>query len=384
MAKSILISGRIAASPLGYGGNSWAFLQYVLGFRRLGFEVYYVEHLSPTECFDDAWKPASFLGCANTRYFRALIDRFELAGRAALLEWEGSNYLGLSHAEIAKIAPNIDLLINLSGGLRAKSILAAPRRRMYVDLDPGYTQVWHEEYGIDMNLRGHDVYVTVGLNLGKGECPFPTCGIDWQGTLPPVVTKEWTTDQAPGPAYSTVADWRGFGSMEWGGIWYRQKADEFLRLIELPRRVSAPLEICLFIDPNEPNRSELEEHGWRLASPSDHVPSPDRYRDYIFHSRGEFTVVKQGYAAGQTGWFSDRSACYLAAGRPVIMQDTGIGKYVPTGDGLFTFTDIDSAAQAIKRVESDYSHHAAAATAFARQFLDSDLVLSRLLQLAGI
>ena len=384
MAKSILVSGRIAASPLGYGGNSWAFLQYILGFRRLGFEVYYVEYLSATECFDDAWKPASFLDCANTRYFRALIDRFELAGRAGLLEWEGSNYVGLSHADIAKIAPNIDLLINLSGGLHVKSILAAPHRRMYVDLDPGYTQVWQEEYGIDMKLRDHDVYVTVGLNLGTPECPFPTCGIDWQTTLPPVVATEWTTNQPPGPAYSTVADWRGFGSIEWRGIHYGQKADEFLRLIELPRRISAPLELCLYIHPEEPGRSELEEHGWRLASPSDHVPNPDRYRDYIFHSRGEFTAVKQGYAAGRTGWFSDRSACYLTAGRPVIMQDTGIGKYVPTGDGLLTFTDIDSAAQAINRVESDYSHHAAAATAFAREFLDSDLVLSRLLQLAGI
>ncbi len=384
MAKSILISGRIAASPMGYGGNSWAFLQYILGFRRLGFEVYYVEHLSATECFDEAWKPASFLGCANTRYFRVLIDRFELTGRAGLLEWEGSSYVGLSHAEIAKIAPNIDLLINLSGGLQVKSLLAAPRRRMYIDLDPGYTQIWHEEYGVDMNLRDHDVYVTVGLNLGKPDCPFPTCGIDWQTTLPPVVITEWTTNQPPGPAYSTVADWRGFGSVEWRGICYGPKADEFLRLIELPRRVSAPLELCLFIHPDEPDRSKLEEHGWRLASPSDHVANPDRYRDYIFHSRGEFTAVKQGYAAGRTGWFSDRSACYLTAGRPVIMQDTGISRHVPTGTGLLTFESLESAVVALEEVESEYTRHATAAAVFAREFLDSGIVLGRLLRLAGI
>jgi hypothetical protein len=384
MAKSILISGRIAASPMGYGGNSWAFLQYILGFRRLGFDVYYVEHLSPTECFDDAWRPASFLDCANTRYFRALIERFELTDRAGLLEWEGSNYVGLSHAEIAKIAPNIDLLINLSGGLHVKSLLAAPRRRMYVDLDPGYTQIWQEEYGLDMNLRGHEVHVTVGLNLGKPDCPFPTCGIDWQTTLPPVVAAEWTTDQSPGPAYSTVADWRGFGSVEWHGIHYGQKADEFLRLIELPRRVSAPFELCLFIHPDEPGRFALEEHGWQLSSPSDQVANPDSYRDYIFRSRGELTAVKQGYAAGRTGWFSDRSGCYLTAGRPVIVQDTGIGRYLPTGSGLLTFDSLETAVVAVEQVESEYPRHATAAAAFAREFLDSDIVLARLLRLAGI
>jgi hypothetical protein len=172
--------------------------------------------------------------------------------------------------------------------------------------------------------------------------------------------------------------------VEWRGVWYGQKADEFLRLIDLPCRVSVPLEMCLYIHSDELDRAKLEGHGWRLVSPGHHVTTPDTYRDYIFGSRGEFTAVKQGYAAGRTGWFSDRSACYLAAGRPVIIQDTGIGAYVPTGTGLLTFTDIDSAAEAINNVESDYSRHAAAAAAFAREFLDSDLVLSRLLQLAGI
>ena len=379
-----MISGAIGSHPISGAGNSWAFLQYVLGFRNLGYEIYYVEQLNPEDCVDEAWNRAEFMQSANASYFRALMERFDLTGRVSLLESGGAGYVGLSRGEIEAIAPEIDLLINGSGRLHINSILASVRRRMYLDLDPGYTQVWQERYGIDMNLRGHDLYVTVGLNLGAPECPFPTCGINWQTTLPPVVATEWTTNQPPGPAYSTVADWRGFGSMEWRGICYRPKADEFLRLIELPRRVSAPLELCLFIHPDEPNRSELEKHGWRLASPSDHVPNPDRYRDYIFHSRGEFTAVKQGYAAGRTGWFSDRSACYLTAGRPVIMQDTGIGKYIPTGDGLLTFTDIDSAAEAIKRVESEYSRHAAAAAAFAREFLDSDLVLLRLLRLAGI
>jgi hypothetical protein len=384
MPKRIMISGAIACHPLYGGGNSWAFLQYVLGFRNLGFETYYVEELNAEDCVNDEGNPADFTSSSNVRYFRRLMDRFNLTGCAALLESKGCGYVGLPLGEIQKIAADIDLLINLSGRLHIKSVLSAVRRRMYVDLDPGYTQIWQEQYGVDMNLRDHDVHVTLGLNVGRPDCLLPTCGINWQSTLPPVVIAEWTTTLPPGDTYSTVADWRGFRPVQWRGMWYGQKADEFVRLLDLPRRVSAPLALCLDIHPDEPDRSELENHGWRLVCPRHHVTTADGYRDYIFASRGEFTVVKQGYAVGQTGWFSDRSACYLAAGRPVILQDTGFGKYLPTGSGLLTFTDVASAAEAINNVESDYSRHAAAASTFACEFLDSDVVLGRLLQLAGI
>jgi hypothetical protein len=255
---------------------------------------------------------------------------------------------------------------------------------MYIDLDPGYTQIWHERYGADMNIPHHDVYLTVGLNLGETDCPFPTCGVEWHKTLPPVVMEYWSTAEMPRNVYSTVAEWRGFSPVEWHGIWYNQKADEFKRIIDLPHRVSVPLELCLFIHPDETDRIQLEEHGWQLVSPAVHAASPDSYRDYIVRSRGEFTAVKHGYAAGRTGWFSDRSACYLAAGRPVIMQDTGLGRHVATGAGLITFNNIDSAVSAIAQVENDYDRQAAAAAAFAREYLDSNVVLPKLLQLAGL
>jgi hypothetical protein len=385
MTKRIMITGAIGRIAWGYGGPTWVDLQFILGFRRLGFDTYYVTDLRPEDCVgEDGWKPTPFAASANARYFRTVMDRFDLTDHAALLEWEGPGHVGLSRAEVEKLAPDIDLLVNPSGAFQLKSVLGAVRRRMYLDGDPGYTQIWQEQYGVDMNLRGHDVYVTVGLNLGKPDCPFSTCGLHWETTLPPVVLTEWATTAPPGAVYSTVAEWRGFKPVEWRGVWYGQKADEFRRVIELPRRVSVPLEICLSIHPDEADRATLEQHGWRLTSPRRHAATPDTYRNYIFSSRGEFTCVKQGYAAGRTGWFSDRSACYLAAGRPVIVQDTGIGSYVPTGTGLLTFIDIDSAAEAIERVERDYARHATAAAAFAREYLDSDRVLARLLQLAGL
>jgi hypothetical protein len=379
-----MIAGAIAHHPLGGGGNTWAFLQYVLGFRALGCDTYYVEHLDPKHCIDDDWKPAPFATSANARHFRSVMDRFQLADRASLLEWEGPGYVGLSQAAVERLARDTDLFVNLSGRFHLRSVLDATRRRVYFDLDPGFVQIWQEQYGVDMNLRGHDVHVTVGLNLGAPDCPVPTCGIRWHTTLPPVVLDEWTTPGLAGDAYSTVADWRGYSPVEWRGLWYGQKAEEFLRVIDLPRRVAAPLEICLAIHPDEPDRQALEQHGWRLVSPRHHAATPDTYRDYIHGSRGEFTVVKHGYAAGRTGWFSDRSACYLAAGRPVIVQDTGIGAYVPTGTGLLTFTNIEGAVQALRRVEGDYARHAAAARAFAREHLDAQRVLPRLLELAGL
>lgn len=384
MIKRIMISGAIASHPLSGAGNTWAFLQYVLGLRNLGFEVYYVEHLTADQCVDDEWKRANFSSSANVRYFREIMKRFDLTESSSLLERNGSGSAGLNCAEIEKLAPEVDLLINLSGHMHFRSILSAVRRRMYIDLDPGYTQIWHEQYGADMNLRDHDVYVTVGLNLGEADCPLPTCGIQWHKTLPPVAMEHWSTAEIPRNAYSTIAEWRGFSPVEWHGTWYNQKADEFKRIIDLPRRVAVPLELCLFIHRDDPDRSQLEQNGWNLVSPRSHAATTDAYHEYITGSRGEFTAVKHGYAAGRTGWFSDRSACYLAAGRPVIVQDTAIGKHLPTGSGLLTFTDTESAAAAITQVESDYSRHAIAAAEFARTFLDSKVVLDRLLRLAAI
>lgn len=378
-----MIGGAIAQHPLGGAGNTWAFLQYVLGFQRLGYETYYVEHIDAQRCIDEEWRAATFRKSANARHFRSIMDRFELSDHAALLEWEGPAHIGLAHREIEQLARDTDVFINLSGRFHLAGILQAARRRVYVDLDPGFVQIWQQQYGVDMNLGGHDAYVTVGLNLGAPDCPLPTCGIRWHTTVPPVVLDEWHTTRAAGSAYSTIADWRGYSPVEWHGIWYGQKADEFIKILDLPRRVRVPLQLCLAIHPDEADRTRLLDHGWQLVSPRIHAATVDAYRDYVIESRGEFTVVKHGYAAGRTGWFSDRSACYLAAGRPVIVQSTGVEAYLPTGEGLLTFTDLDDAVAAIEQVERDYARHAAAAAALARTYLDSDRVLTRLIELAG-
>jgi hypothetical protein len=381
MPPRILVAGTIAGQPRGHAGLSWVFLQYVLGFRRLGCETYFFEEIPREVCVDDAGRPAAFADSVNARYFQSVIDRFGLHEHASLLERDGDGHVGLSRRDVARLAPDIDLSVDQFGAMGW--VLPKVRRRMYVDMDPGYVQIWAEQYGADVGLAGHDVYVTVGLNLGEPDCPMPTAGVDWIRTLPPVVLDEWTTTRPPGEAYSTVASWRGFSEIEWAGQWYRQKSSGFEPLLDLPRRVPVPLELCLSIHPEDPDLPRLREHGWRIVSPYVHASDADTYRAYLEGARAEFAPAKHLYTAGRTGWFSDRTACYLALGRPVIVEETGLAPHVPVGEGLLTFSDRDEAIEAIARVEADYERHAVAARRFAREHLDSDHVLGRLLERAG-
>lgn len=382
MPKRILFSGSLGGHAVGYGGNAWAFLQWVLGFRRLGFDVYYVEELRGKDLMGEDMKPASFTESANARAFRRLIDRLELGDRAALLEAGTSAHVGLAREDIDTIAPDVDLFLNQFGGYTR--VLGRVRRSVYLDLDPGHTQIWQAQYGVDMRLRGHDLYLTIGLNLGEPECPLPTCGIAWQKTLWPIVLSEWTTDDPPGPAFTTVASWRDYSWVEWQGVWYAQKAEAFKAVIDLPRQVATPIEVCLSIADSDPDLPLLREHGWRLESPRERVGDPDSYRRYIQGSRGELSPVRPICSLGRSGWFSDRSGCYLAAGRPVVMEDTGLGRHLPVGLGLLTYTDLEDAVRCLEAVEGDYAEHARAAREFAREYLDSDRVLSRIVALAGI
>ncbi|MGH7785402.1 MAG: glycosyltransferase, partial [Candidatus Binatia bacterium] len=341
MARRVVVGGAIAHAPIAAAGYTWVFLQWVLGLRRLGCEVLYVEHLEAKDCIDAQWQPAPFAQSENVALFGAVMARCGLTDAAALLERDGAGWVGRSRRDVGAWAAEADLFINLSGRWHLRDVLDAARRRAYVDLDPGFTQIWQAKYGADMNLAGHDAYFTVGLNVGRPDCRIPTLGLEWQPIPPPVAQAEWQPQGPPGAAYTTVADWRGYAPVEWDGVWYKQKSDEFLRLIDLPAHAAAPLEICLAIHPDEPDLPRLRASGWRLSDPARHARTIDTYRDYVRASRGEFSPAKHGYVVGRTGWLSDRTVCYLAAGRPAIVQDTGLSGHLPLGEGLLVFDDAD-------------------------------------------
>jgi hypothetical protein len=363
----ILFSGMVAGDP-GQGGASWSILQYLLGLRDLGHEVRLVE-------------PVDRLDPSLVSYFDALIRNFDLAGAAALLVRGGEETVGASYPELVRWGKESDLLFNVSGMLRDPELVGPPPLRVFLDLDPAFNQLWHAREGIEMGLDLHNRFATVGLELGEPGCRVPTCGREWVKTLPPVYLPRWRRTAAIGvDAFTTVANWRGYGSIEWEGRRLGQKAHSLRGLLDLPERTRERLALALAIHPGEKDDlGSLRGHGWELVDPGEVAGTPQRYAEFVRASKGEIGVAKEGYVASRCGWFSDRSACYLASGKPVVAQETGFSQHLPTGLGLLAFSTAAEAAVAIDAVAADHERHAAAARALAEDLLDSRLVLTQLL-----
>jgi hypothetical protein len=363
----VIVAGMLAGDP-GQGGATWATLQYALGFQHLGHDVVVVD-------------PIERDGHDVRAYFDQVVRRFRL--RAALVRPDGTTH-GLAADDLAAATRRAWLLVNLSGRWRDADAFATIPVRLYVDMDPAFTQLWHEQ-GADVGLSHHTHHVTVGAELVGGTSALSSAGIAWQATLPPVVLHEWPIGTAGRErTLTTVANWRSYGSIEHGGRRYGQKAHSFRRLIGLPGRTEVSVAVALSIhDGDGADRQQLEESGWRLLDPVAAAGDPDRYRRFVRRSWAELGVAKAGYVDARTGWFSDRSACYLASGRPVILQDTGLASALPTGRGVLTFDDIDGAVAAIEDVAADYDGHRIAAREVAEQHLDSRCVLRRLLAMTG-
>jgi hypothetical protein len=369
-APTVIVSGMIAATP-GQGGAAWAVLQYLLGLRRLGCEVFLIEPVG-----------ADAAGSGAPRYAREVMERFDLEGRWALLPAGGAEPIGMSRDRIREVARHADVLLSVSGMLADSDVLEAVPTRVYLDLDPAFTQLWHAVEGVDMRLDAHTDFVSIADAIGTPGSPIPDCGRDWIPTLPPVVLDEWPpAEHLERRALTTVGHWRSYGSVHHDGVQYGQKAHSLRPLIELPARVPVPLELALAVHPDEARDLEaLRANGWRLLDPAPLTDSPDGYRAFVQGSWAEFGIAKSGYVVSGSGWFSDRSACYLASGRPVIAQDTGFGRRLPVGAGLFAFSGVDDVVAAVEELESDYERHRTAARELAAEHLDSDRVLGSLLE----
>lgn len=363
----------VAGDP-GQGGATWAVLQYVLGLRHLGHEVYLVEPVR-----------AELAGSPCARYFEQLLDRFQLRGHAALLRPDTREACGMSYPELRSAAQRADVLINISGLLADPELAAGIPIRAYLDLDPAFNQLWQAAQGLDMRFGGHTHHVTIGQAIGEPGCPVPTCGLTWIKTLQPVVLEEWPPAAAiTRDAFTTIGNWRGYGSIEHGGIQYGQKAHSLRPLFGLPGRTGERFELAMSIHPAETKDLEsLKAGGWTLLDPAQVAGTPDQYRAFIQGSRAEFGVAKSGYVASRCGWFSDRSVCYLASGRPVLAQDTGFAASLPTGAGLLAFSTLEEAAEGAARIRADYARHAAMARQIAEEYFASGPVLERLLEKIG-
>jgi hypothetical protein len=375
--KTIVFSGMIAADP-GQGGATWAVLQYLLGLRRLGHEVVFVEPIKAERILPPA---APLAESANATYFRSVMAEFHLEENAALLLAETKTTVGLSYDDLLRLTARADVLINVSGMLDDESLCSRIPVRLYLDLDPAFIQIWHSTYGIDMGFARHTHFATVGLSIGRDSCPIPTCGLAWIPTFQPIFLDEWpVAHHIEYPALTTIANWRGYGSVKHQGVHYGQKAHSLREFFPLPMLTIERFLLALSIHPGEVKDLEsLEENRWELVDPAKVASTPSSYRNFIQHSKAEFGIAKSGYIRSRSGWFSDRSVAYLASGRPVLAHATGFNEWLPTGKGLFSFSNIDSALDAIRELNGNYDQHCAAARHIAEEYFESHRVLSRLL-----
>jgi hypothetical protein len=373
----IVVSGLIAQYPL--GGVAWDYLQYVVGLARLGHDVYYLEDTGQWPY--DPREGGVSKGCQfNVEYLAGLIARYGLADRWAYRFPHESRWFGMSDTRRAEVLRSAELLLNVSGTLERPDRYRSVSRLAYVDSDPVFTQIKLARGQADFRqlVDQHDVQFSFGERLSEA---MPDTGHRWRPTRQPIVLAEWRVSQPSRDVLTTVMNWTSYNEVRYDGRSYGQKDVEFMRFLELPSRVTPTvLEIAV----NEgkvrrPPRALLTHKGWRVVDPATVCPDMDRYRRYIESSKAEWSVAKNGYVVGKAGWFSCRSACYLAAGRPVIVQDTGFGAVLPVGEGLLSFATMDDAVAAIHDVQASYARHAKAARAIAEDYFDSAKVLTRLI-----
>lgn len=364
MSGTVLVAGSVLQRR-GFGGHAWVFAQYVRGLRSLGLRVVFIDRGVDINHGD--------LG------EEAVLDLLGGPDEVAVLDRDGNSVYGLSRVALLAAARGADLLFNVMGYLDDPELLEAAKRRVFLDIDPGFGQMWRE-LGLADIFAGHDAFVTVGSRItGSG---VPTCGLEWIPILPPVFLPDWPArPPAVGSSITAVASWRGpFGPIEFEGTTYGLRVHEFRRFLDLPVRSGHGFELALDIDPaDETDRQALLANGWSLADPASVAGTPQRYREYVGASKAELMIAKHMYVATQAGWFSDRSSCYLASGRPVLAQDTGFAEALPCGDGLLSFATPDEAADAVADMDARYDDHCAAARAIAESHLSTDVVLPRLL-----
>jgi len=369
---------KVANFPDG-GGHFWVYMQYVQGLRRLGCEVYWLEQFRPPASGDTAQEAALL-----SPFFERM-KRFGLEGKALLYAKAGKDFrfVGCEWPDVERVLKRADLLLNFHYAIDPR-LLACARRTALVDIDPGLLQFWISTG--QLNVPAHDCYLTTGETVGTPAARFSDCGLQWHRIRPPVCLDLWPFTYDPhARAFTTVSSW---STTDWlkvtenGKTVLREntKRVAFLEFAELPRRTRQPLELALYTDERDAaDLTRLTGNGWRVRHSSAVAGSPDAYRSYIQRSRGEFSCAKASCLEFQNAWVSDRTLCYLASGKPVVVQHTGPSAYLPNGEGMFRFTSLDDAAVALDAINRDYERHCRAARDLAETQFDANRVLESIL-----
>ncbi|HXG11664.1 MAG TPA: hypothetical protein VNK04_18055 [Gemmataceae bacterium] len=386
----IVVCGYMVRHPV--AGNLLAYFHYVLGFCRLGHEVAYLEESGwPYSCYDPVSRDWQDFPHTGLRIVRQLMNEHGLHVPVCYVNRDTGEMDGAGRDDLKQMLREADLLLNV-GGVCWLPEFGLCRRRALIDLDPLFTQVEH--FGARV-LPDYHTHFSYGANIGRPGCTIPTRGVCWLPTVPPVVPELWRKRDDPphpplsprggegrvrgtGEAFTTVANWSAYGAVTYEGEHYGQKDEEFLRLLDLPRRTPQQLELALA--GGHEVRERLRAAGWSVRDAAEVSDCVASYVAYISGSRGEFSAAKHAYVKTRSGWFSDRSVCYLAAGLPVILQDTGFRDWLPVGRGVLAFSSMEEAVASIAKVNADYPAHCRAARELAERVFDYRTVLPRLLE----
>jgi hypothetical protein len=378
---TIIVGGYIIGFPL--GGMTWHHLNYLLGLHELGHEVWFLED---SGSYSLPYNPTTWKCEADSTYGRAYLQRtfarYGLPLRYCYYSQFQNEYYGLNRLELNDLLKRADLLLCVSGVTPMREDRPRPRRSAVIDTDPVFTQLrMSHDAEFLRYYRQFDSVATFGRLIGTDLCPLPTHGINWIATNQPIALRHWPVVATNSRRFTTVGKWEHTieRHLEFNGQKYlASKGVEWMKVIDLPRRTQ--WELAIGMSTMSPAaKQQFTEHGWQLLDPEAATISCESYQGFIQNSAGEFTVAKEIYAGLPSGWFSDRSAAYLASGRPVVTQASGFDRWLPTGDGLFSYNTIDDAADALDKISAAYAHHSAAARRLAERYFDSNAVLTELL-----
>ena len=381
----VVVTGLIG--QYAFGGVTWDYIQYVLGFRSLGHDVWYLEDTG-TWAYDPVKMEPSADCSHNTAYLAQVMQDFDMGDRWIYRNAANGSWHGANGAE--KILDSADVLANVSGACWLTAETSRIPLKIFLDGDPMFTQIGlatDPASNYAKHVAAHERHFSFGLNIGKTGCKVPTAGFLWRPTVQPVALDYWTPDTpaksghiAEG-AWTTVMNWASYAPKEFQGEKYGQKDIEFERFLDLPAHTRERFVLAMGQGVgNKRPTAMLESKGWQIIEPDSHLPDYRTYHDFLSHSKGEWSIAKHGYVHSRSGWFSCRSACYLAAGKPVVVQDTGWSEHLPSGDGVIAFNTLDEAAAGLDRVATNLDHHRRAARAFVEKYLEAGKVCADLLE----
>jgi len=382
----IVVTGLLG--QYAFGGVTWDYIQYLLGFQSLGHEVWYLED-SGAWPYDPVRQTISEDCSYNVKYLDGMMTEFGFGDRWIYRNGADGKFHGAGEMAARDLIKNGDLLVNVSSAGWLRDYDFGVKHQMFIDGDPMFCQVGlldpkNAEYAA--RVRAHDSHFTFGLNVGGPGCLAPDTGIRWRKTVQPIALDRWPVQDDEGlDRFTTVMNWASYAPVEWQGKKFGQKDLEFEKFKTLPASTPQPLVMAMGqgVGSKRPTE-ELRALGWTILEAGDVLPDHRSYHEFLRTSKAEWSIAKHGYVEARTGWFSCRTACYLALGRPAVVQETGWSDFIPSGEGLIAFSTLDEAAVAIADINDHYAEHQAAARALAEQYFEAKKVCNDLLVQAGL